>query len=98
MHHPRPPPRQASAAHNALVSTETFGEETSTSRQLQTLLHRKILTEKPWFLVNFVQQISNVVFKLPVVTLVPPETYPLVDHVCCLTRQTCTRTTQFNRI
>ncbi len=30
--------------------------ETSTSPQIQTLLHRKILIEKHWFFLNFVQQ------------------------------------------
>ncbi len=38
------------------VQTVTFGEETSSSLQLQTLLHRKFLIEKPWFLVSLVQQ------------------------------------------
>ncbi len=47
---------KSSACSSAVILISDVREETSTLRQLQTLLHRKILIEKPWFLVNFVQQ------------------------------------------
>ncbi len=39
------------------VQTAIFGEETSTSRQLQPPLHSKIMIEKPRFLIKSISQV-----------------------------------------